>query len=108
MVTRAKRESNNRWDRENMTILGCKVKREVADQAREAARLAGVSINALLRQTIDRLIAGDVQPDSSQAAAGGVVLDSPELVAAVQEAAAAAGMTPREWVEDVVQRELFG
>lgn len=108
MVTRAKRESNNRWDRDNMTILACKVKREVAEQARAAAQLAGTNINAVLKQAVDSLIAGEQQPDSSQAAAGGVVLESPELVAAVQAAAAAAGMTAREWVEDVVQRELFG
>lgn len=109
MVTRAKRESNNRWDRENMTVLGCKVKREYADQAREAAQAAGTSINAVLRQAIDNLIAGEVQQASSiPAVSEGVPLTSSELVRAVDAAAQAAGMTPAEWVEDVVRRELFG
>ena len=100
MVTRAKRESNNRWDRENMTILGCKVKREVADQAREAARLAGVSINALLRQTIDRLIAGDVP--------GVIQIDDRDLMEAIHDAALTVGMTDSEWLEDLARREIFG
>lgn len=100
MVTRAKRESNNRWDRENMTILGCKVKREVADQAREAARLAGVSINALLRQTIDRLIAGDVREV--------IEISDGELSEAIHDAALTVGMTDSEWLEDLARREIFG
>ena len=109
MVTRAKRESNNRWDRDNMTILACKVKRDIADQARAAAQMANTSINAVLRQAVDSLIAGGVQQTgSNQADTGGVVLDSPELVRAVNAAADAAGMTAREWVEDVIQRELYG
>lgn len=109
MVTRAKRESNNRWDRDNMTILACKVRRDVAEQAKTAARLAGTSVNAVLRQAVDELIAGHPQEvNTAQAVPGGVVLDSPELVQAIQSAADAAGMTAREWVEDVVQRELFG
>ena len=109
MVTRAKRESNNRWDRDNMTVLGCKVKREYADQAREAAQAAGTSINAVLRQALDNLIAGEVQQDSGERTAGASVgFTSSELVRAVDAAAQAAGMTPVEWVEDVVRRELFG
>lgn len=100
MVTRAKRESNNRWDRENMTVLGCKVKREVADQARAAAQREGVSINALLRQTIDKLIAGDA-PEVIEISDG-------ELAEAIHDAALAVGLTDSEWIEDLARREIFG
>lgn len=78
------------------------------DQMEQAAAVAGQSVNAWILAAIRQQIGSGGQPGSSEAADGGVVLDSPELVAAVQGAAAAAGMTAREWVEDVVQRELFG
>lgn len=32
MVTPKKRKSNNAWDAANMTVLGCKVRKEYADQ----------------------------------------------------------------------------
>lgn len=79
-----------------------------ADDIRAEAAGAGQSVNGWILAAIRQQITSGQQPDSSQAAAGGVVLDSPELVAAVQAAAAASGMTPAEWVEDVVRRELFG
>ena len=77
-------------------------------QMEQAAASAGQSVNGWILAAIRQQITSGQQPGSSEAAAGDVVLDSPELVAAVQEAAAAAGMTAREWVADVVQRELFG
>ena len=100
MVTRAKRESNNRWDRENMTILGCKVKREVAEQARAAAEAAGTNINALLRQTIDSLIADDGFKK--------IEIADRELREAIHDAALSVGMTDTEWIEDIARREIFG
>lgn len=53
MVTPAKRASNDKWDRENMTILGCKVRREYADQVREEAQRRGDAINAIIKQALD-------------------------------------------------------
>ena len=56
MVTRAKRATNNKWDAANMTVLGCKVKREYADAFREACRLAGTSPNAVFKAAIDEFM----------------------------------------------------
>ena len=53
MVTRAKRAYNNKWDAANMTVLGCKVKRDEADAFREACRMAGTSPNAIFKAAID-------------------------------------------------------
>lgn len=53
MVTPAKRASNDKWDRENMTILGCKVRREYADQVREEAQRRGDSVNAVIKRALD-------------------------------------------------------
>ena len=79
------------------------------EQMEQAAAGSGQSVNAwilaAIRQRVSRCAQ---QANNIQAVPGGVVLDSPELVQAIQSAADAAGMTAREWVEDVVQRELFG
>lgn len=53
MVTPAKRASNDKWDRENMTILGCKVRREYADQVRKEAQRRGDSVNAVIKRALD-------------------------------------------------------
>lgn len=56
MVTRSKRASNNAWDAKNMTVLGCKVRNDYADQARNAAKQAGTTINAVMKDALGRLI----------------------------------------------------
>ena len=53
MVTRAERANNNKWDAVNMTVLGCKVKRDEADAFREACRMPGTSPNAIFKAAID-------------------------------------------------------
>lgn len=52
MVTRAKRANNNKWDAANMTVLGCKVKREYADSFREACRECGTTPNEVFKNAI--------------------------------------------------------
>ena len=61
MVTRAKRTNNNKWDAANMTVLGCKVKRDEADAFREACRMAGTSPNAIFKAAIDEFMRKDQQ-----------------------------------------------
>ena len=56
MVTRAKRASNNKWDAANMIVLGCKVKRDRADEFREACRKAGTTPNAVFNKAIDEFM----------------------------------------------------
>ena len=52
MVTRAKRASNNRWDKENMTILACKVRKDYADTVKQQASKRGTSVNAVLLNAV--------------------------------------------------------
>lgn len=56
MVTRAKRAGNNKWDKENMKVLSCKVRRELAEDFQEACRRAGTTPNAVFRQAMEKLI----------------------------------------------------
>lgn len=53
MVTKAKRASNDKWDRENMTILGCKVRKDYADAVRALAAARGDSVNAIIKRALD-------------------------------------------------------
>lgn len=56
MVTSAKRKSNNAWDKANMTVLGCKVRKDYADRVRAVCAVHGDTVNALLRDALDKYL----------------------------------------------------
>lgn len=66
MVTRAKRNSNNKWDAENMTVLGCKVKKSIADDFKAACKIAGTTPNAVFRAALDEFMAKAGKPLEEQ------------------------------------------
>lgn len=53
MVTPAKRKTNNAWDKANMTILGCKVRKDYAQRVRAACSANGDTVNAVLKAALD-------------------------------------------------------
>ena len=53
MVTEARKRANAKLDKENMTILGCKVKKEYAAKFRAACAAQGTTPNAVLKQAAD-------------------------------------------------------
>lgn len=55
-VSRAKRASNNKWDKENMKIVACKIKKEDAEAFKQYADDNGTTSNALLRNYIYKCI----------------------------------------------------
>lgn len=54
MVSPKKRASNNKWDAENMTVLGVKVRKDYADEVRQKAKERGDTINAILKAALDK------------------------------------------------------
>lgn len=62
MVTRAKRATNNKWDSENMTVLGCKVRKSIADDFKAACKAAGTSPNAVFRYALDEFMKDPKKP----------------------------------------------
>ena len=54
MVSPKKRASNNKWDAENMTVLGVKVRKDYAEEVRQRARERGDTVNAILKKALDR------------------------------------------------------
>lgn len=55
-VSEAKRATNDRWDAANMVTLGCRMRRTLADEFREACREAGTNPNAVFRAAIDEFM----------------------------------------------------
>lgn len=69
MVTKAKRASNDRWDKENMSHVACKLRKERADQFRTLCKWHGTTPNAVLRAAIDAYIdsnGGDFTTDENK------------------------------------------
>lgn len=56
MVTEAKKRSNAKWDKENMTMLGCKVRKAKADEFKAACKLSGTTPNAVFRKAMDEFL----------------------------------------------------
>lgn len=52
MPSEAQKKSRNKWDKENMKIVACKVKKEYADRFKQYAEDNGTTSNALLKQYI--------------------------------------------------------
>lgn len=52
-VKESKRQANNRWDAANMTVLGCKVRKEKAEQFKTVCKSAGTTPNAVFTTAMD-------------------------------------------------------
>lgn len=53
MVSEKKKASNSKWDKENMTTLACRVKKDYAAKFRAACAAQGTTPNAVLKQAAD-------------------------------------------------------
>ena len=56
MVSEAKRASNDRWDKENMTYQTVKVRRELLEDFKAACAANGDRVNTVLREAMERYI----------------------------------------------------
>nr|DAU47198.1 MAG TPA: Alginate and motility regulator [Caudoviricetes sp.] len=53
MPTDAQKRTRNKWDAENMSVISCKLKREIAENFKTAARANGTTPNELIRGWIN-------------------------------------------------------
>lgn len=49
MPTDTQRRARNKWDAENMSVIPCKLKREIAERFKAAAKSNGTTPNELIR-----------------------------------------------------------
>jgi hypothetical protein len=68
-VSEKKKASNAKWDRANMVVLSCKVRKEKADAFKAYAAQQGKTGNTLLKEYVMQCIG----EDSGQSAAGEVL-----------------------------------
>ena len=72
-LTDAKRRANNKYIKENMTGLGCKIRKDEAEKFKAVCRMNGDTPNAIFRAAIDRYMMehvggqdGPGRPDTDQ------------------------------------------
>lgn len=49
MTSEAQKKSRNKWDKANMAVIGCKMKREQAEKFKQYAKQQGTTANNLLK-----------------------------------------------------------
>ena len=51
-LTDAKKRATNKWDAANMTVLGCKVRKDDAERFKAACKEQGTTVNAVFREAM--------------------------------------------------------
>lgn len=94
----SKRRANNKWDAANMTVLGCKIRRDKAEKFKSECAAKGTSVNAVFSAAIDEFLS--CQRDR-------VLLDLPDdLQQETESAAAAAGVSLQEFIVQAIKEKL--
>ena len=52
-LTDAKRRANNKWNAANMTVLGCKVRKDEAERFKAECAERGTTVNAVFRSAME-------------------------------------------------------
>ena len=55
-LTDAKRRANNKYIAANMTVLGCKIRKEKAEEFKAACKAAGTTPNAVFTAAINEFL----------------------------------------------------
>ena len=85
MVTEARKRANAKWDKENMVVLACKVKRETAEQFKAACAAQGTTSNAVLQQAVKTFLDEHPAPEQPHAARKSRSLNRPAHAAGHQK-----------------------
>lgn len=67
MPTDAQKRTRNKWDAENMSVIPCKLKREVAEAFKATAKANGTTPNELIRKWIDAYMRQNIPADQPSA-----------------------------------------
>ena len=68
MVSDAQKKASAKWDKENMVVLACKVKRETAEQFKAACAAQGTTSNAVLQQAVKAYLEEHPAPEQPHTA----------------------------------------
>lgn len=56
MISEAKKRANKKYNAKHMTILGCSVRKEYAEEVKAKAKEQGTNVNAILKKAIDEFM----------------------------------------------------
>ena len=65
-VSEMKKASTAKWDKENMTVLGCKVSKKKAEQFRQYAKEHGNSVHKQLLEYVDQCVGAEEEPPAGE------------------------------------------
>lgn len=106
----APRESQKRaslkWDKENMSVVGCKVKKVQASAFKAYCETQGSTSNTVLKDFVLGCI-GEQEPGTApgRPAGGGGISLHPKALRTAQEAAQSVGETVPQFVERAVETQ---
>ena len=67
MVSDIQKRARNKWDSNNMTVLGCKIRKEDAEAFKVRCQMRGTTPNAVFRQAIeDFMTQSEVTPAADE------------------------------------------
>ena len=55
-MTEARKKANVKWDKENMTVVGCRITKTKAQEFKDACAALGVVPNQVIKQAIEETI----------------------------------------------------
>lgn len=64
-VSESRKKANTKWDKENMTILGCRVKKDYAAKFKSACLAVGTTPNAVLKAAADAFLNEHLEPGNA-------------------------------------------
>lgn len=67
MPTDAQKRTRNKWDAENMSVISCKLKREIAETFKATAKANGTTPNELIRKWIDAYMRKNIPAEQPSA-----------------------------------------
>lgn len=52
-LSESRKKANAKWDKDNMTIVACKVRKDYAERIKAAAARNGETVNAIIKRSLD-------------------------------------------------------
>lgn len=103
MVTRAKRQSNNAWDKDNMRLVACKIRKDIAERFKSATLSSGTTPNAVLRDAVLEFLN---EKEVSKEFVLEICTDDPCLFAQIQAVAKQSGQSVNQWIIEAIKDKL--
>ena len=63
-VSDVQKRARNKWDAANMTVLGCKIRRDRAEAFKEACKDAGTTPNAVFLEAVEKFMEKRKNPEA--------------------------------------------